>query len=433
MIESKLRDSIVNEKPVISLDKLVVLKDINSRKNLFITGNAGTGKSFLLNIIKEQYQNKLQVTASTGIAAVHINGTTIHSWSGIGLGTLSVTEICNFINSGKGTQARRRIQRTKILAIDEISMISAQVFDLLNQVFKVIRGNEEPFGGIQIILFGDFFQLPPVDKNSSDKQFCFESTSWHEANIKTHILTETFRQRDPLFLDLLNNLRMGQLNNEHMKMLELCASKSVNNDIKPTIIATHNWQVDKINESELTKLPGEEIVYYQNCEGNERQIQFLKKNCLAPEKLRLKAGAQVMMLKNSRQKDGIYNGSIGVIIRFSSKGLPMVRFANNKIVEIECDEWVIEELNLDTYKKVVKAKLVQIPLTLAWAITVHKSQGMTLDAIECDLGKAFEDGQIYVALSRAKSLDNVYLKNFNQNLIKVNQKVVEFYKSLLIS
>jgi ATP-dependent exoDNAse (exonuclease V) alpha subunit len=203
-------------------------------------------------------------------------------------------------------------------------------------------------------------------------------------------------------------------------------------DIKPTILATHNRQAELINMRELEKINSDPIEYSMRAGGKENHIEFLRKNCLAPEKLILKVGAQVMMLKNSLHKDGIINGSLGIVIDISSGGLPVVKFTNGKVINIASEEWVIEEFDQESKETKVLAKIKQIPLALAWAITVHKSQGMTLDMIECDLANAFEEGQVYVALSRAKSLDGVFLRSFNHNAIKANKRVIEFYNSIVL-
>jgi ATP-dependent DNA helicase PIF1 len=415
-------------------EKLEILDKIEKKKNVFVTGSAGTGKSYLLTMVRQSYlRHNMHLTASTGIAAVQIGGVTLHSWAGLGTGSAPFAEVMRFINSGKGTHIRRKLKKTRILAIDEISMLSADIFDLLNNVLKEVRGNPDPFGGIQLVLFGDFLQLPPVigygmDRNA--RKFCFESEAWEEANIETYNLKQVFRQEDKFFVDLLNGLRTGNLSEEHIEALNKRRQNCNDNLVKPTILATHNRQVELINKQKLDELSGECKIFSQVATGNPNQLAFLQKNCLAPESLSLKVGAQVMMLKNTYQKDGITNGSIGIVKEFTKTGLPVVLFTNGKTITIEPEEWLIEEFDHDKQEMITKARLTQIPLMLAWAITVHKSQGMTLDKIECNLGSAFEEGQIYVALSRVKSLDGLYLTSFNERLIKANPKVIEFYKKM---
>jgi ATP-dependent DNA helicase PIF1 len=412
----------------ISAEKQEILEKIKKGHNVFITGPAGTGKSFLLKLIKKFYQaHGLHITASTGVAAVEVGGVTIHSWAGIGLGNRPASEIISYILSGRGTFLRRKIRKTKMLAIDEISMIPALVLDLLDKVFKAVRDNAKPFGGIQMILFGDFLQLSPINK---DDNFCFQAESWHNANFQIFNLQDMFRQNETHFINLLNNLRFGKMSPADIALLESRKSLVPDSEIKPTIICTHNAQIDIINKKELSKLLGTSHVFTMKATGKEEKVNFLKKNCLAEEQLVLKIGAQVMMLKNSLQKDGIINGSLGVVKSFNSQGFPVVRFANNKTFTILAEEWLIEEFNDQTQEVSVKAKVLQVPLVLAWAITVHKSQGMTLDAINCDLGSSFAEGQVYVALSRVKSIEGLFLSSFNAKQTMVNKSVVEFYQQI---
>ncbi|MEK6734544.1 MAG: PIF1 family DEAD/DEAH box helicase, partial [Pseudomonadota bacterium] len=366
-------------------EKQIIINAIRAKNNVCITGAAGTGKSFLLSMIKEHFPF-VHLTASTGVAAVNISGITIHSWAGIGQGILPAEEIVNFINSGPGTKIRRQIKKAKLLAIDEISMISASVFNLLNQVFQAIRQNEKPFGGIQMAVLGDFFQLPPVSKDK-EVDFCFNSSTWDEADFKLFELTEVFRQSDLRFIQLLNNIRYAALNDED---LELLNSRQVppSEELSPTMLMTHNYQVDKINTQMLESLIGVETYTYKMQEsGKESGISFLKKNCLAQADLTLKLGAQVMMLKNSLQKQGIINGSIGVVTGFTKNKIPIVKFRNNIVCLITPEEWSVESFNEQTSKIEVVASIQQVPLALAWAITIHKSQGMTLDCVYCDLSQ----------------------------------------------
>lgn len=412
-------------------EKLFALEQIAIGRNLFITGCAGVGKTHLLNIIKDKYQkSNLHIVASTGIAAVHIGGMTLHSWAGLGGSNRTIDEIVHFVTSSKGNYVRKRLKQVKILAIDEISMISAHTFNLLNNLLKIIRKNELSFGGIQIILFGDFLQLPPVDKQPIEAFFCFESTAWWEANIKIICLYQVFRQQEQILIQLLNKLRFNQLEATDLEILKNRTVSAEQDKIKPTIICTHNKQIELINNNKLAQINQPSYEFRMQEEGDLYKIAFLKKNCLASELLVLKEKAQVMMLKNTYYKDKIINGSIGLVVGFSIDKLPLVAFGN-KVITVEPEEWQIEEYNDLTQRQEVKAKIKQLPLALAWAITVHKSQGMSLDKIECDLSHAFEEGQIYVALSRVKTLGGLYLKNFKPNLIKVNSKVVEFYQSLI--
>lgn len=408
-------------------EKQVIINAIRAKNNVCVTGAAGTGKSFLLKMIRE-YFPFVHVTASTGVAAVNVEGVTLHSWAGIGNGSRPAEEIIRFINSGPGTKIRRQLKKAKLLAIDEISMISAETFNLLNQVFKEVRDSEQAFGGIQLVVLGDFFQLPPVSKDKK-VEFCFSSESWQEADFKIFELSEIFRQSDMQFIQLLNNIRHAAVNDDDIALLNNRQNVTLPDDIIPTILVTHNYQADKINIEKLNSITGEEVTFKMTTSGKENSVASLQKNCLAQEELVLKQGAQVMMLKNSLQKQGIINGSIGIISGFTKNKLPIVKFRNGEICIIAAEEWNIEVFNEMTQEIDVVASIKQIPLVFAWAITIHKSQGMTLDSILCDLSHVFAEGQSYVALSRVKSLDGLYIKGFKPSSLKVNETVREFYST----
>jgi len=421
----------------LSNSQKLVMDAIEDGENVFVTGPAGTGKSYLLNYIKQQYLGKdLHVTASTGIAAVNVAGVTLHSWAGIGLGDMPLNLLLRRIFSVQGSKLRRKLKQTKILAIDEVSMISAYVLDLLNALLKAVRENPAPFGGLQIILFGDFFQLPPIIKKQdlliNDKHFCFESHSWKEAALKTFVLKETFRQKDEIFINLLNNIRHGIVTKENVELLRSRYQVEDEDEVlKPTILTTHNNFAENVNQKYLKNLPAMERRFFGKYEGDKKKIEFLKKNCLAQDELVLKIGAQVMMLKNTYAKEGVINGSLGIIRSFSSKKFyPIVEFANGSTITITPEEWCVQKYDETKKEMKVEAMMVQIPLLLSWAITVHKSQGMTLDKIECDLIDAFAEGQIYVALSRVKTLEGLFIKSFSVNKIKANPKILEFYSAL---
>lgn len=409
-------------------EKQVIINAIRARHNICVTGAAGTGKSFLLKMVKDHFPH-IHVTASTGVAAVNIGGVTIHSWAGIGKGTLPPSEVIKFINSGPGTKIRRQIRKAKLLAIDEISMISASVMNLLDQVFQAIRQNDLPFGGIQILVIGDFFQLPPVSQDNQ-VDFCFISDAWQSANFKLFELTEIYRQSDLRFIQLLNNIRHAALNEEDIQLLSDRQTINLSSEINPTILVTHNYQADQINIEKLNAIISQEEVEFKMKEsGRENSIEFLKKNCLAQASLVLKIGAQVMMLKNTLQKQGIINGSIGIVTGFTKNKFPIVKFHNGELCVISPEVWSVEVYNETTEEIEITASITQIPLALAWAITIHKSQGMTLDSVLCDLSRIFTEGQAYVALSRVKSLDGLYIKGFKPSSLRVNKQVIEFYNN----
>ncbi len=421
---------------LLSSDQKQAVYHIEDGDSIFVSGSAGTGKSFLLQYLKANYSDSgLHITASTGIAAVNVGGQTLHSWAAIGLGNLPAEQIIENLLSAKFSRVRRKLKMAKMLAIDEISMISAPVFDLINDLLKVIRQSEQPFGGLQLLLFGDFLQLPPVNRDgqmANDYQFCFQSRAWQELQPKTVLLQTVFRQADNHFVQLLNNIRFGKINEDDIATLKSRINlPEENSAIKPTILASHNAQVEAVNQQHLKRITNNSETFGAKFSGDSNKIDFLKKNCLAPERLELKVGAQVMMLKNTYQKEGVINGSIGVIKEFSKKSnYPIVEFNNGKILTIAPEIWALEKFDVEKREIVMEAEMSQIPLLLAWAITIHKSQGMTLDKVKCDLSKVFADGQIYVALSRVRSLEGLYIDGLDFNRIKANPEIVEFYSNL---
>lgn len=409
---------------------------IEDGSNVFITGSAGTGKSFLLQYLKRNYLSSgLHITASTGIAAINVGGQTIHSWSGIGLGNLPSQQLIKNLATPKFSHLKKRIRMANMLAIDEISMISAKIFDLLNDLFKDIRKSNKAFGGLQLILFGDFLQLPPVDRSydlHSNYNFCFQSKAWNELDLKSFVLDESFRQKDQHFIGLLNNIRFGQISSDDIKILESRINlDNVNDGIKPTILVTHNSQMESINKIALQKIPHSSHFFEASFKGDSNKIENLRKNCLATEKLELKIGCQVMMLKNTYQKEGVINGSLGIVKDFTlKKGYPIVEFKNGALITIAPEDWVLEKYDQSKEELVEEAKMTQIPLIPSWAITIHKSQGMTLDKIKCNLTYSFSDGQIYVALSRVKTLEGLFIEGLDFNKIRANKDVVNFYQNL---
>jgi ATP-dependent exoDNAse (exonuclease V) alpha subunit len=417
----------------LSSEQKSVIESFENGENILITGGAGTGKSYLLNFLKRNYSAfGFEVTASTGVAAVNIGGSTIHSWSGIGFANMSVDKIIENLFSAKFSKVRARIRKAKILAIDEISMISSNVFDILDSVLRAIRNNDKVMGGLQIVLFGDFLQLPPISRDNSNFDFCFNAKAFKELNLKTFVLEQVFRQNDEKFIKVLNNLRLGLIDEEDR---EIIASRLKIKDkitaIKPTILTTHNYKVEKINQEELKKIPQNEVIYNASYFGSKDKIEFLKKNCMAQEVLKLKIGAQVMMIKNTYQKDGIVNGSLGIVKELSAKkNYPIVEFTGGQIITISPEEWLLEKYDEQKRELVSEAGLTQIPLILSWAMTIHKSQGLTLDKISCDLSESFSPGQVYVALSRAKSLNGVFIESINFAKITSNRDAVRFYKNL---
>lgn len=390
-------------------------------KNVFLTGEAGSGKTYLLNqYIRYLKENKVDVavTASTGIAATHLQGSTIHAWSGIGVkDTLNDKELEKLVGDSR---IKRNYKKTKVLIIDEISMLHPHQLDLVDRIARAMLGNQ-PFGGMQVVLCGDFFQLPPVTSGymGGEKKFAFESAAWEQGEFQTCYLSEQHRQANDLLHQILNDIRGGRAG-EHTKVpLRTRYKKEPEGGTRATLLYSRNINVDTINERELSSLSGDEKKFQMESYGHHSLVESLKRSCLATENLRLKVGAEVMFIKNDVQ--GRYvNGTRCVVVNFERRdGWPVVKTYDGDIIVAEPEEWKYEDHGS------VRAAIKQIPLRLAWAITIHKSQGMTLDAVEVDLGDAFEPGMGYVALSRVRRLSGLKLMNLNEMALKVHPKILE--------
>ncbi|MCB9262517.1 MAG: AAA family ATPase [Flavobacteriales bacterium] len=393
---------------------LAILK---SGKNVFLTGSAGTGKTYVLN----QYINYLlerkvgvAITASTGIAATHMNGQTIHSWSGIG-----VKDHLNHNDLRKLFEKKyiqKNLESVRVLIIDEISMLHKNQLDMVNEVLQTFKTNfNEAFGGIQVVFSGDFFQLPPVTKNEelNRDKFAFMSKTWVDTNLTICYLTQQYRQTDNELNEILNEIRTGEVSQKSMSLLDDAVYNRFSQE--PTKLYSHNFDVDRINHEELENLAGEEVVFSAETKGNQGLAEMLQKSVLAPDRLVLKENARVMFVRNNYEK-GFMNGTLGVVVGFSGEtGLPIVKTDAGREIETDREVWSI---NNEMGKP--QASFIQIPLRLAWAITVHKSQGMTLDAAEIDLTKTFEHGQGYVALSRLKDLSGMRLLGYNEIALQVD-------------
>ena len=407
---------------MLQIDALNVLK---MGKNIFLTGAAGSGKTYLLN----QYIRYLKlhlvgvaITASTGIAATHLHGSTIHSWSGIGVKE-SVTRT-DLDKLAKNSRVKRNYKKTKVLIIDEISMLHKHQLDMVDRVARFFLDADKPFGGMQMILCGDFFQLPPVSTSGLEKQFAFEASAWALADLHVCYLHEQYRQGEDPLLQILNDIRSGTAG-EHTKIpLRTRYKKDPTGATKPTKLYARNMNVDALNNAELARLPGEEKIFNMTTSGFPTLIDALQKSCLAPSQLKLKIGAEVMFIKNDNFGKYV-NGTRGVIIGFDSmQGWPLVKTFVNTTLMVMPEEWSFEE------HSIIQATIKQVPLRLGWAITIHKSQGMTLDTAEIDLGDAFEPGMGYVALSRVRSLQGLKLMNLNEMALKVHPKILEQDKVL---
>lgn len=424
--------------------------------NIFITGPGGSGKSELIRMIyKDAYSQlkNIQVTAMTGCASILLNckAKTLHSWSGVGLGNVTTEQIISKIKKNKF--AKGMWKSTDILVVDEISMLSLKLFNMLNDIGKAIRGNLKPFGGIQLIFSGDFYQLPPVGNpdEPETQQFCFESNEWNSVfNRECQIeLVKIFRQTNEDYSSILNQIREGKIKRRSNDLLLQYVGRKFDKDLvaEPTKLYPTKNKVEQINISKMSVLNGEEkefkIKHIKDLviSKNDRikrndftdkeilfELEFLSGNLMCDKEIKLKIGAQVMCIINIKSETNgdviICNGSQGIITDFCEvTGLPRVKYNNGVDMIMSRHTWESD--------KIPGIGVSQVPLILSWALTIHKSQGSTLDAAEIDVGSGiFECGQTYVALSRVKDLKGLYLTSFDANKIRINKKVKEYYESL---
>lgn len=407
------------------------LSILKTGANVFLTGEPGSGKTHTINEYTAYLRSRgiePAITASTGIAATHIGGMTIHSWSGIGIKTKLDKRDLNKIASSK--YIVKRVRRTKILIIEEVSMLTSETLSMVDAVCREIKQNSEPFGGMQVIFAGDFFQLPPVVKREAEEntqialiekssdRFAYDSPAWMGLNPIVCYLTEQYRQDDSDFLNLLSAIRRNAFGNDHLRHIE---KRKIECGAVPDNIPklfSRNVDVDRINDEVLAKIPGEPHEFVMSLQGPYALVAVLKKGCLSKETLYLKVGAAVMFVKNN-PKEGFVNGTLGTVEGFNkSNGYPVVKIRSGRRIETEPMDWTVEENGK------VRARIIQLPLRLAWAITVHKSQGMSLDSAVMDLSDVFEFGQGYVALSRVRRLSGLYILGWNKRTFQVNPAIL---------
>lgn len=421
-----------------------------SGRNVFITGPAGSGKTFLLNRYIGQLADlgvSVAVTASTGIAATHLNGITIHSWTGMGVREeLSGGDIKELVKRG---YLRRRFLNTQVLVIDEISMLAHYQLDMADRIFREFKQIDAPFGGVQVVFCGDFFQLPPIIRRRENERggaarlktisqasmfdpgespypegtgFAYHSRAWKDLDLKICYLDEQHRTQDIEFLGALNAIRENAAGDEVRRYLESRVGAKISLGVEPTKLYTHNVDVDIENDLELARLEGKEYCYKMESAGVAALSERLQKSCLAPSVLRLKVGARVMFVKNNFE-EGYVNGTLGIVETLGEERI-IVRTSTGVTIDVGLASWHIAE------EGDIKAEIAQYPLRLAWAITVHKSQGMSLDAALVDLRQSFEPGMGYVALSRVRSSSGLSLAGFNDIALLVNKEVLKFDEEL---
>ncbi len=407
------------------MDQALALEIMLSGESVLLTGPAGAGKTYVLNqfirLAKAEAKH-VSVTATTGLAATHLGGTTIHAWAGIGVLDELPSGFADHVSKGR----REIIEKTDVLIIDEISMLHDYRLDMVDMACRLVRKKPDvPFGGIQVIMSGDFFQLPPINRGDSRQGgFVVYSNAWRDLDPTICYLEEQHRQDDEELLEILNAMRAGDVRRKHAELLiERGDAELPEGDL--TELHTTNVDVDRINQVKLDELYGDELTYTQATTGATNYVESLQRSVLAPAELKLKEGALVMAVKNASDRKYV-NGSLGIVQDFDVlTNYPIVEFRNGKTVTMVPETWELR----DGDKK--RASIMQIPLRLAWAITVHKSQGMTLDAARMDLSKAFVEGMGYVALSRVKNLHNLYLAGLNRMALRVSEDAQNINKSLL--
>lgn len=417
---------------------------IQAGKSIFITGPGGTGKSYLIQalytLLPERTGKHVAVTAMTGCAALLLGryAKTLHSWAGVGLGRGTAAQLATHIRRSGWTL--KRWLATDILIVDEVSMLTSDLLEKLNEVAQIVRRNTQPMGGLQIVFVGDFFQLPPVikadDEGNREIPFVFESPVWSQIVGQTVSLQQIVRQADPVFQKVLNEARIGEVSDESLAILKTRQGLQWQHElIRPTLLFSRRLEVDIVNDKNLRSLKSERKVFtadtvfspLESLRGVskdtpeiKRAIEKLDKDAAYVVELLLAVGAQVMLLTNVDPNQGLVNGSRGVVVGFDGMNIPLVQFRNGQSIPISAATWESEEIE-GLFRK-------QIPLRLAYAITIHKSQGATLDSALIDIGSnTFEYGQAYVALSRVKSLDSLYVWDVEPSAFKAHPKVKNFY------
>lgn len=414
----------------LNIQQKIAFDSVKDGNNILITGPAGTGKSLLIQHIVQWCKDnnrEVAITAITGVAAANIDGTTLHSWASIGLGKNNASKHAYYVK--KSTGSLTKYLETDVLIVDEISMIDFAYLQKVNEVAKILRKSRLPFGGIQLIFTGDFFQLGPVNV----EKYVFEDKIWDELIDTCIHLTKIYRQKSTEFVNLLYRLRTNTLNDEDVSMIQATQLKTLKNDlgIIPTILFCRNIDVDSMNKRELSKLKDSEYVCFDSTDDfkDEDNKRIYENSFTFVKKLELKVGAQVMLIKNLDTSEKLVNGSRGIIKEILGNKSVVVQFLNGleKVIVEEVQQFKDDAKGHDSE---IFASRKQLPLKLAYALTIHKSQGLSIDYLHVDLRGCFASGQAYVAMSRATSFDTIKVTNFTPKCVIVSERVLNFYKEI---
>lgn len=421
-------------------DEQEILEALHCGHNVFITGSAGSGKTYLASNYARG-ANRIALTATTGVAAINVGGETIHRFLGLGIASRDwqVGKIIGKWNKIKNSTKPwdvtkwRTMENLETIVIDEVSMLRRDQFELIDIVLSAVKDNPLPFGGVQMVLVGDFFQLPPVVTNwelskypDLTEPFCFQSKLWEQAGFQSFNLQTNYRQADGEFLDALEEIRIGKLTDDVNDMMLTRLNTDLNIPMEPVKLFAHKDTTQRENIECLKKIASDKVLSTADFTGKEYDVKILEKECPAETKLYFCEGSQVMMLTNDG-KNSWANGTMGII---KSVDPVRIKLSSGDIVNVAPHKWqrlahkILKNGSVQTEKV---ATMEQYPFKLAYATTIHKSQGLTLDYIDIDLTNCFAPGQAYVALSRAKTFEGLRLRGWNKNSIKADPRVKKFY------
>jgi ATP-dependent DNA helicase PIF1 len=426
-----------------NLNQEEALKILETNGNYLLTGGAGVGKSYVIKEFQDKTKKNIVLTATTGIASINLGGDTIHRFASLGISTRpfelpKLFGIWDKIKRSSMSWDKNRMAVMRSLdaiVIDEISMFRRDQFELLDAVLAFVKDNTLPFGGVQLILVGDFLQLPPVITDVDltkykdlKNPYCFQSDLWHQAGIQTLNLTKNFRQSSGIFLEALGEIRLGIVSDKTNDMLEARINAKLETDIEPIKLFSHNYRVEQENLEKLNKLPDEKINSHAILIGKKFDIEALKRDCPAEETLTFCKGAQVMMINNDMDNKWA-NGTMAIVEEINPV---IVRLGNNTKVQVDKYTWerINHKIQGSNIVESVVAQMTQYPMKLAWATSLHRAQGLTMDYVELDLSNCFAFGQAYCGLSRVKTIEGLKLLGWNKKSVKADKRVLEFYGSI---